>query len=70
MLASDIVTLEDQVELQPEARPDYDAAVMRYQAAQAALEQADADDDVARVRRVIDEGPLWHEPGPGPDRGP
>lgn len=56
VLASDVVTLEDQVDLHPDARPDYDAAVMRYQAAQAAIERADDDVDFVRVRRVIDEG--------------
>ena len=56
MLASDVVALEDQVDLHPEARPDYDAAVMRYQSAQAAIERADDDVDFVRVRRVIDEG--------------
>ena len=56
VLASDVVGLEDQVDLHPEARPDYDAAVMRYQSAQAAIERADDDVDFVRVRRVIDEG--------------
>jgi hypothetical protein len=56
VLAGDVVTLEDQVDLHPDARPDYDAAVTRYQAAQAAIERAGDDVDFARVRRVIDEG--------------
>ncbi len=56
VLASDVVGLEDQVDLHPDARPDYDAAVMRYQSAQAAIERADDDVDFVRVRRVIDEG--------------
>ncbi len=56
VLAGDVVALEDQVDLHPDARPDYDAAVMRYQAAQAAIDRADDDVDFARVRRVIDEG--------------
>ena len=48
--------LEPDVSLHPDARPDYDAGVTRYQSAKAALEYADDRIDLVRVERVIDEG--------------
>ena len=38
MLADDVVRLEPEVEIHPEARSDFDAAVNRYRAAQAAID--------------------------------
>ena len=56
VLADDVMALEPQVSLHPEARADYDAGVSRYRAAQAALEYAGDDVDFVRVGRVIAEG--------------
>ncbi len=56
VLGSDVMELEPHVTLHPDARPDYDAGVTRYQSAQAALEYADDQVDLVRVERVIDEG--------------
>ncbi len=56
VLADDVMALEPQVTLHPEARADYDAGVSRYRAGQAALEYAGDDIDYVRVGRVIAEG--------------
>ena len=56
VLAQDVMQLEPQVALHPEARADYDAAVARYRVAQAALEQNDPRIDLVRVQRVVSEG--------------
>ena len=55
VLADDVVRLEPEVLLHPEAQSDFDAAVNRYRAAQAALDAADEPIDLVRVRRVVDE---------------
>jgi hypothetical protein len=55
VLADDVVRLEPEVELHPEARGDFDAAVSRYRAAQAAVEYADQPLDLVRVARVVAE---------------
>jgi hypothetical protein len=55
VLADDILRLEPQVTLHPEARDDFDAATHRYRVAQAALETTDAPVDLVRVQRVVDE---------------
>jgi hypothetical protein len=49
------VRLEPVVQLHPEAQSDFDAAVNRYRAAQAAIDHADEPIDLVRVRRVVDE---------------
>jgi hypothetical protein len=55
VLADDILRLEPQVTLRPEARDDFDAATHRYRVAQAALETTEAPVDLVRVQRVVDE---------------
>ena len=55
VLADDVVRLEPEVQLHPEAQGDFDAAVNRYRAAQAAIEYADEPVDLGRVARVIAE---------------
>ena len=57
VLADDVLRLEPQVALHEAARNDYESAVHRYQVAQAAVEQfrADAQVDLTRVQRVVDE---------------
>ena len=55
VLADDVMRLEADVGIHPDARPDYDAAVNRYRAAAAALEYADEPVDLVRVERVIAE---------------
>ena len=55
VLADDVVRLEPEVRLHPEAQSDFDAAVNRYRAAQAAIEYADEPVDLVRVARVIAE---------------
>jgi hypothetical protein len=55
VLADDVVRLEPEVEIHPEARSDFDAAVNRYRAAQAAIDYADQPLDLVRVARVIAE---------------
>jgi hypothetical protein len=56
VLADDVMALEPQIALHPEARDDYEAGVSRYRAGQAALEYAGDDVDFVRVARVIAEG--------------
>ncbi|MDP8976070.1 MAG: hypothetical protein M3N28_06875, partial [Actinomycetota bacterium] len=56
MLADDVLALEPDVELHPDARGDYDAAVSRYRAADAAIDQMRSMDQVERLRRVLAEG--------------
>jgi hypothetical protein len=56
VLASDVVALDSEVTLHPAAAADYDAATTRFQVAQSALEQADEQIDLVRVRRLVDEG--------------
>ncbi len=55
VLADDVVRLEPEIELHPEARTDFDAAVSRYRAAQAAMDYADQPVDLVRVERVVAE---------------
>ncbi len=55
VLADDVLRLEDDVALHPEAAEDYEAAANRFKAASAALDFADEPIDLERVRRVIDE---------------
>jgi len=55
VLADDVMRLEPQVALHPEAQDDYGAAVNRYQVAQAAIEYADEPVDLVRVERVVEE---------------
>ena len=55
VLSDDVLRLEPQVALKPEAQSDFDAALHRYRVATAALEQVEAPVDLARVQRVVDE---------------
>jgi hypothetical protein len=55
VLADDVVRLEPLIQLHPEAQRDFDAAVSRYRAAQAALDFADEPVDLVRVARVVAE---------------
>jgi ABC-type cobalt transport system substrate-binding protein len=55
VLADDVVRLEPEILLKPEAQSDFDSAVNRYRAAEAALQYADQPLDLVRVERVIDE---------------
>jgi hypothetical protein len=75
VLADDVLRLEPQVTLKPEARDDFEAALHRYRVAQAALETSDAPVDLHRLRRVVDEATwlmsrvrarLDDRPPPGP----
>ena len=56
VLGDDVLALEPEVTMHPDARDDYDAGVTRFKSAQAALEYADDQVDLVRVGRVIDEG--------------
>jgi hypothetical protein len=56
VLGDDVLALEPQVTMHPDARADYDAGVTRYRSATAAMEYADDEVDLVRVRRVVDEG--------------
>ena len=56
VLGQDVMELEPHVTIHPDARPDYDAGVTRYQSAKAALEYANQQVDLVRVERVLDEG--------------
>jgi hypothetical protein len=55
VLSDDVLRLEPQVVLKPEAQGDFDAALHRYRVATAALEQVEAPVDLVRVQRVVDE---------------
>jgi len=56
VLGDDVLGLEPDVTVHPDARADYDAGVTRFKSAQAALEYADDQVDLVRVRRVVEEG--------------
>jgi hypothetical protein len=55
VLADDVLRLEPEVELHPEARDDYEAAVERHRVASGALDYADEPIDLVRVDRVVAE---------------
>jgi hypothetical protein len=55
VLADDILRLEPEVDLHPEARDDYDAALERHRVASAALDYADEPIDLVRLGRVVSE---------------
>lgn len=55
VVADDVVRLESEVALHPDARDDYEAAVGRFRWAQVAVEGIDSPDDVPRVRRALAE---------------
>jgi hypothetical protein len=55
VLADDVLRLEPEVVLHPEARDDYEAAVERHRVASAALDYADEPIDIVRVERVVAE---------------
>ncbi|MCU1497921.1 MAG: hypothetical protein JWM47_1874 [Acidimicrobiales bacterium] len=55
VLADDVMRLEPEVTLHPDARNDYEAATERYRVASAALDYADEPIDLVRVQRVIEE---------------
>ena len=56
MLGDDVMQLEHEVTLKPDARDEYDAAVNRFRAGSAALDAVRTDADLDRVERVIAEG--------------
>jgi hypothetical protein len=78
VVADDVLRLDTEVQLHPEAQRDFDAAVNRYRAASAALEYAGKPVDLKRVGRVIEEARYLmdrvralidgREPPPPPDR--
>jgi hypothetical protein len=55
VLADDVLRMEPQIALHPDAREDFDAATHRYRVAQAAVDHAKSRDDLVRVQRVVDE---------------
>jgi hypothetical protein len=55
VLADDILRFEPRVALHEEAREDFDSATHRYRVAQAAIDEAPDEVDLARVQRVVDE---------------
>lgn len=55
VVAEDVVNLEPLVQQHPQARADYDNAVSRYRAAQAAIEYADETTDRDKVARMVAE---------------
>ena len=55
VLADDVLRLEPQVALRPDARGDFEAAVHRYRVAQSAIDHVQTADDLVRVQRVVDE---------------
>jgi hypothetical protein len=55
VLAEDVIRIEPEVLVNPDARDDYEAAVGRYRAAEAALDYADEPVDLVRVERVVRE---------------
>lgn len=56
VLADDVMRLEDDVAISPDARDDYEAGVARYRWAQVAIDAVDSPDDIPRVRRALAEG--------------
>ena len=76
VLADDVMRLEDDVAMKPEARDDYEAGVARFRWAEAAIDAIDSPDDVPRVRRGMAEAHYamararaiirGHEPPPPP----
>jgi hypothetical protein len=56
MLADDVLALEHEVTLKPDARDEYDAAINRMRAASAGLDMVKTSADLDRVERVISEG--------------
>jgi hypothetical protein len=58
VLADDVMRLEPQVGLHPEARNDFEFALHRYRVARTALEQSTEQVDLVRVQRVADEASL------------
>lgn len=56
MLGDDVMQLEDEVTLKPDARDEYDAGVARFRAGAAALDAVRTSADLDRVERVIAEG--------------
>lgn len=56
VLADDVLRLEPEVDLHPDARDDYEGGVERHRSASAALDHADDGVDLVRVDRVIAEG--------------
>ena len=56
VLADDVLRLEPEVELHPDARDDYEAGAERHRAASAALDHGDDGVDLVRVDRVVAEG--------------
>jgi hypothetical protein len=77
VVGDDVLRLEPEVDLHPDARNDYEAAVERHRIASAALDYADEAVDLVRVQRVVDEARYamararaiirGHEPPPPPD---
>jgi hypothetical protein len=55
VLADDVLRLEPQVTINEAARDDFEAAMHRYRVAHAALQETDAQVDLVRVQRVVDE---------------
>ena len=55
VLADDVMRLEPEVNLKPEARDDYEAGVARFKWAQVAIDGIDSPDDIPRVRRGMAE---------------
>jgi hypothetical protein len=55
VLADDVMRLEPEVGIHPDARDDYAAGVARYRWAQAAIDSIDSPDDIPRVRRGMAE---------------
>ena len=76
VLSEDVLRLEPQIALHPDAREDYEAASDRFRAASAALDYADEPVDLVRVERVVSEARYamararaivaGHEPPPPP----
>jgi hypothetical protein len=56
LLADDVLDLEPELALHPDAQADYDAAVSRYRAANAAMDQVRSMAQVERLRRILAEG--------------
>lgn len=55
VLANDVMRLEPDVAIHPEARSDYEAAVARFQWLQVAIDSIDSEDDIPRLRRAMTE---------------